>query len=60
MSIMALNKLKKFGLNPSDDIFGKQFVPMDYSLIEKLLNHIRSIDENWDKSDEYTVSVPNV
>lgn len=30
---------------------------MDYSLIEKLLNHIQSIDENWDKSDEYTVSI---
>ena len=30
---------------------------MDYSLIEKLLNYIQSIDENWDKSDEYTVSI---
>lgn len=55
--LIRLNKLRKFGLNPSEDIFDKLFVPMDYSLIEKLLNHIQSIDENWDKSDEYTVSI---
>lgn len=30
---------------------------MNYSLIEKLLKHVQSIDENWDKSDEYTVSI---
>ena len=55
--LIRLNKLRKFGLNPSEDIFDKQFIPMDYSLIEKLLNHIKAIDENWDKSDEYTVSI---
>ena len=55
--LIRLNKLRKFGLNPSEDIFDKQFVPMDYTLIEKLFNHIQLIDENWDKSDEYTVSV---
>ena len=55
--LIRLNKLKKFDLNPNENIFDKQFVPMDYSLIEKLLNHIQSIDENWDKSDEYTVSI---
>lgn len=55
--LIRLNKLKKIGLNPSEDIFDKTFIPMEYSLIEKLLNHIQSIDENWDKSTEYTVSI---
>lgn len=55
--LIRLNKLRKFGLNPSEDIFDKQFISMDYSLIEKLLNYIKAIDENWDKSDEYTVSI---
>lgn len=55
--LIRLNKLRKFGLNPSEDIFDKRFIPMDYSLIEKLLKHVQSIDENWDKSDEYTVSI---
>lgn len=55
--LIRLNKLRRFGLNPSEDIFDKRFIPMDYSLIEKLLNHIQSIDEKWDKSDEYTVSI---
>ena len=55
--LIRLNKLRKLGLNPSENIFDKQFIPMNYSLIEKLLNHIQSIDENWDKSDEYIVSI---
>lgn len=55
--IIRLNKLRKFGLSTNDDIFDRQFVPMDYSLIEKLLNYIQLIDDNWYKSDEYTVSI---
>ena len=55
--LIRLNKLRNFGLNPDENIFDKQFVPMDYSLIEKLLFYIESINENWDKSEEYTVSI---
>ena len=52
-----MNKLRKFGLNPSEDIFDKNFIPMDYCLIEKLLYYLNLIDEIWDKSDEYTISI---
>ena len=55
--LIRMTKLKKFGLNPNNDIFDERFVPLDYSLIEKLLNHINSINDNWEKSNEYTVSI---
>lgn len=54
---IRMNKLRKFGLNPSEDIFDKNFIPMDYCLIEKLLYYLNLIDEIWDKSDEYTISI---
>lgn len=55
--LIRLKKLRNFGLNPSKNIFDSEFVPMDYSLIEKLIYYIQSIDKNWSKSDEYIVSI---
>ena len=54
---IRLNKLKKFGLNPNEEIFNKSYQPLDYSLITQLIEHVNSIDEKWDKSNEYTVSI---
>lgn len=55
--IIRLNKLKKFGLEPQKEIFDENFIPMDYSLIDSLINYIKLVDEQWDKSNEYTVSI---
>jgi hypothetical protein len=55
--LIRITKLKKFGLDPSENIFDKKFVPLDYSLIERLLNHINYIDTAWDKSNDYIVSI---
>ncbi len=55
--LIRLNKLNKFELDSNENIFDKSFIPMDYSLIEKLLKYINSIDESWNKSDEYIVSI---
>lgn len=55
--IVRLNKLEKFGLNVDDSIFDSNFKPLDYDLIEKLINYINMINISWDKSDEYIVSI---
>lgn len=55
--VIRLNKLRNFGLTVDESIFDNQFIPLDYGLIEKLINYIDTIDSSWDKSDEYIVSV---
>ena len=39
------------------NIFDDKFVPLDYTTINNLIEYIKLIDENWNKSEEYTVSI---
>ena len=52
-----MNKLKSFGLILNDKIFDNEFQPLPYHLVESLIEYIQIIDDNWDKSDEYIVSI---
>lgn len=54
---IRLEKLRKMGVYPSGNIFDSQYKPLPYNIIEKLLYAIQNIDENWNESDEYVVSV---
>ena len=55
--LIRINKLKKFGLEPQMEIFDKEYKPLDYSLVNNLIYYVNLIDEFWDKSDEYTISI---
>ena len=55
--IVRVNKLKSFGLILNDKIFDNEFQPLPYHLVESLIEYIQIIDDNWDKSDEYIVSI---
>lgn len=55
--VIRMNKLRKFGLLPSNRIFDSKFKPLPYQTIENLMEYIQNIDDEWDKSDEYIVSV---
>lgn len=55
--LTRVNKLNGFGLNPQMNIFDDKFVPLDYTTINNLIEYIKLIDENWNKSEEYTVSI---
>ena len=55
--LIRLEKLKKFNLNPDMTIFDEKYIPLDCSLIEKLIDYVKAIDENWKNSNEYTISI---
>ena len=55
--IVRLNKLQKLGITSSLDIFDTDFKPLDYNLIDTLINYVKIIDENWCNSMEYTISI---
>lgn len=55
--LIRLNKLKTFGLNPTMEIFDDEYKPLSFDNIEKLIEYIRLIDENWKISQEYVISI---
>lgn len=54
---LRIQKLNGFGLKVDETIFDLNFKPLSFEKLEKILECIEAIDQNWDKSDEYTVSI---
>lgn len=54
--LIRLNKLKKLDISATEEIFDHKYMPLDCSLIEQLMQYLKSIDDNWNVSDEYIVS----
>ena len=54
--LLRLQKLSKLGITATEEIFDQKFIPLDCTLIEKLIKYINQIDKNWNKSNEYVVS----
>ena len=52
--MFLINKLK---ISKLFNIFDKEYKPLDYSLVNNLIYYVNLIDEFWDKSDEYTISI---
>lgn len=54
---VRLKKLLKLGYDVTEKIFDEKYRALPYCIVEKLLKYVHEIDENWNKSEDYVVSI---